>query len=147
MLIVADTGYDTTRLAYVLSDLPVILIGRIRADRVLRLPTPVRTSGTIGRPRRHGGEFALADPGTWPTPQHITTTQTTRYGTAEAADWDRLHPRLTRRTGWLEHHDDLPLIEGTLIRLHVEHLPGDRDPKPVWLWCSAVDAAATDIDR
>jgi hypothetical protein len=64
ILIVADTGYDTTRLAYVLSDLPVILIGRIRADRVVRLPKPARTPGVIGRPRKHGGEFALADPHT-----------------------------------------------------------------------------------
>ena len=29
------------------------------------------------------------------------------------------------------------MIDGTLIRLQVDHLPGDRDPKPVWLWCSA----------
>ncbi len=31
---------------------------------------------------------------------------------------------------------DLPVIDGTLIRLQVDHLPGDRDPKPVWLWRS-----------
>jgi hypothetical protein len=130
ILVVADTGYDTTRLAWVLSDLPVLLIGRIRADRVLRLPTPTRTPATIGRPRKHGDEFALADPSNWPAPQHVTTTATTRYGAAEASSWDRLHPRLTRRTCWLDHHDDLPVIEGTLIRLQVEHLPGDRDPKP-----------------
>lgn len=147
ILIVADTGYDITRLAYVLADLPIILIGRIRADRVLRLPTPARTPGSIGRPRKHGGEFALPDPTTWPTPQHLTTTTTIRYGTATATSWDRLHPRLTRRTSWLDHHNDLPVIEGTLIRLQVEHLPGDRDPKPVWLWCSKIDATATDVDH
>jgi hypothetical protein len=38
-------------------------------------------------------------------------------------------------------------MEGTLIRLQVEHLPGDRDPKPVWLWSSATGATAADIDR
>nr|WP_280526120.1 transposase [Couchioplanes caeruleus] len=38
MLIVCDAGYDVTRLAYVLRDLPVEVCGRIRADRVLRLP-------------------------------------------------------------------------------------------------------------
>src|SRR4051794_25840577 len=26
-------------------------------------------------------------------------------------------------------------------------LPGDRDPKPVRLWTSTIDAAATDMDR
>ncbi|MFE9207613.1 NF041680 family putative transposase [Micromonospora sp. NPDC007230] len=147
ILIVADTGYDTARLAWVLADLPVVLVGRIRSDRVLRLPKPVRAAGTIGRPRKHGGEFALADPATWPAPHHVTTTATTRYGTARAAAWDRLHPRLTRRTCWIDHDGDLPVIEGTLIRLQVDHLPGDRDPKPVWLWCSATGATATDVDR
>jgi hypothetical protein len=147
ILIVADTGYDTARLAWVLADLPVLLVGRIRADRVLRLPTPPRTPGTTGRPRKHGGEFALPDPATWPAPQQVTTTETMRYGTAQAAAWDRLHPRLTRRTCWIDHDGDLPIIAGTLIRLQVEHLPGDRDPKPVWLWCSAVGATGEDIDR
>jgi hypothetical protein len=40
MVIVADTGYDITRLAHVLADLPVDLVGRLRSDRVLRLPKP-----------------------------------------------------------------------------------------------------------
>ena len=91
----------------------------------------------MGRPRKHGGEFALADPATWPAPAVTTSTATTRYGTAVAAAWDRLHPRLTHRSAWLDHDGALPVIEGTLIRLQVDHLPGDRDPKPVWLWCSA----------
>jgi hypothetical protein len=39
ILIVCDTGYDTARLAWVLSDLPVLLVGRIRSDRVLRFPS------------------------------------------------------------------------------------------------------------
>jgi hypothetical protein len=34
---------------------------------------------------------------TWPTPQHTTSTETTRYGTAAATSWDRVHPRLTHR--------------------------------------------------
>ena len=42
IVIVADTGYDITRLAYVLADLPVELVGRLRSDRVLRLPKPPR---------------------------------------------------------------------------------------------------------
>lgn len=31
--------------------------------------------------------------------------------------------------------------------MHVEHLPGDRDPKPVWLWSSITGASAADVDR
>lgn len=146
ILIVCDAGYDVTRLAYVLADLPVELLGRLRSDRVLRLPTPPRLPGSSGRPPKHGPEFALDNPATWPGPQTTTTTQTTRYGTAVASSWDRLHPRLTHRTCWLDHHGELPIIEGTLIRLQVDHLPGDRDPKPVWLWSSRTGASAAHVD-
>src|ERR1700685_4409474 len=100
-----------------------------------------------GRPPRHGSEFKLADPATWPQPPVATTTQTTRYGTASAQAWDRLHPRLTHRSAWLEHNGPLPVIEGTLIRLQVDHLPGDRNPKPVWLWCSAAGTPPDEVDR
>jgi hypothetical protein len=106
-----------------------------------------RAPGTNGRPLKHGQEFALDKPDSWPAPQHTTTTQTTRYGAARAASWDRLHPRLTRRTCWIEHDGNLPVIEGTLIRLQVDHLPGDRDPKPVWLWSSHTGATIDDVDR
>jgi len=147
IVIVADSGYDTTRLAHVLADLPVQLVGRLRSDRVLRLPKPVRPAGMTGRPPRHGPEIALDRPATWPVPQHTTSTDTTRYGTAVATSWDRVHPRLTHRGCWLDHKGDLPIIEGTLIRLQVDHLPGDRHPKPVWLWTSITDATAADVDR
>lgn len=147
IVIVTDAGYDVTRLAFLLADLPVELLGRIRSDRVLRLPAPPRDPHFIGRPPKHGGEFALCKSTTWPDPQHTTTTQTTRYGTATAMSWDRLHPRLTHRAAWLDHDGPLPIIEGTLIRLQVEHLPGDRDPKPVWLWSSATGLSATHLDR
>jgi len=147
ILIVMDSGYDITRLAFVLTDLPVEICGRIRSDRVMRLARPPRLPAANGRPPKHGPEFALAKPATWPEPQHTTTTDTTRYGTARATSWDRVHPRLTHRTGWLDHDGDLPIIEGTLLRLQVDHLPGDRHPDPVWLWCSATSATRADVDR
>jgi hypothetical protein len=50
ILIVADAGHDITRLAFVLADLPVVVLGRLRSDRVLRLPAPPRRPGTNGRP-------------------------------------------------------------------------------------------------
>jgi hypothetical protein len=146
ILIVADAGYDLARLAFVLADLPIEVVGRIRSDRVMLRPAPPRPSGTNGRPRKHGGVFTLADPDSWHTPDHTTDTDTTRYGQAHALAWDRLHPRLTRRGPWLDHEDELPLVEGTVIRLQVERLPGDRDPTPVWLWCSVTDADADLVD-
>jgi hypothetical protein len=127
ILIVADAGYDVTRLAFVLADLPVEVVGRIRSDRVMLRPAPPRAPGTSGRPRKHGGVFTLADPNSWHTPDHTTHTDTTRYGHAQTQAWDRLHPRLTHRGPWLDHDGELPLVEGTLIRLQVEH-PGRLPP-------------------
>jgi hypothetical protein len=68
------------------------------------------------------------------------------YGHAQAQAWDRLHPRLTHRGPWLDHDGELPLMEGTVIRLQVEYLPADRDPKPVWLWSSLTDPTAELVD-
>jgi hypothetical protein len=77
----------------------------------------------------------------------MTTTATTRYGSAVAQAWDRLHPRLTHRSAWLDHGGGLPVIEGTLIRLLVDQLPGDRNPKPLWLWCSRTGATPDEADK
>src|SRR5215472_13873667 len=110
------------------------------------LPAPPRQPATRGRPCKHDGELALADPATWPAPHVTTSTLTSRYGTSVAAAWDRVHSRLTHRAAWLDHDGPLPLIEGTLIRLQVDYLPGDRDPKPVWLWSSVTGAAPDEVD-
>jgi hypothetical protein len=147
VLVIFDAGYDPMRLAHQLTGLPVDVLGRLRSDRVLHFPVPARQPAANGRPPRHGPEFALADPATWPAPPVTTTTATTRYGSTVAQAWDRLHPRLTHRSAWLDHHGPLPVIEGTVIRLQVDHLPGNRHPKPVWLWCSAAGAAADEVDR
>src|SRR6185437_1096561 len=41
----------------------------------------------------------------------------------------------------------LPVVEGTLIRLQVDHLPGSRDADPVWLWSSRAAAVPGEDDR
>jgi hypothetical protein len=91
--------------------------------------------------------MTLADPATWPAPQVTASTLTSRYGMAVASAWDRGHPRLTHRAGWLDHDGPLPVIEGTLIRLQVDHLPGDRDPKPVWPWFSGTGVAPGEVGQ
>jgi DDE superfamily endonuclease len=147
VLVIFDAGYDIPRLSFLLADLPVEVLGRLRSDRVMQLPAPPRPPGAADRPRKHGGELALPDPPTWPAPQAATSTPASRYGMAAAAARDRVHPRLTHRSAWLDHGGPLPVIEGTLIRLQVDHLPGDRDPKPAWLWWSCTGAAPADVDR
>jgi len=147
VLIVCDAGYDLARLAFLTADLPIQILGRLRSDRVLRAPAPARPPGTTGRPPKHGGEFHLTNPATWPGPDTSSSNDTSRYGSAVALSWNRLHPRLTRRAAWLDHDGDLPVLEGTLIRLTVDHLPGERNPKPLWLWYSDTDRTPSDVDR
>jgi len=147
ILVVFGAGYDVTRLAFLLADLPVELCGRLRSDRVLYFPAPPRAPDAAGRPSRHGPGLRLADETTRPEPQVTTVTETARYGTAVARSRDRLHLRLTSRAAWQHHDGELPVIEGTLIRLQVDHLPGGRNPKPVWLWWSAAGASEADLDR
>ncbi|MFI1913250.1 transposase [Nocardia sp. NPDC020380] len=147
IMIVTDAGYDVSRLGWTLRDLPVEVVGRLRSDRVMRLPKPPRLPGTNGRPPMHGPEFRFTDPQSWPQPTLATTTATANYGKATAQAWDRVHPRLTRRAAWLDHDEALPVIEGTLIRLEVEHLAKDRAAPPIWLWSSKTGAAVEDIDR
>jgi hypothetical protein len=143
ILVVFDAGYDIVRLAWLLRDLPVIVAGRLRSDRVFYLPAPPRERGRMGRPARHGPAIDLDQPQNNPHPAVSTVCQTSRYGAAVADAWDRAHQKLTRRAGWAEHEGQLPTVAGTLIRLVVDRLPGDRNPKPVWLWSSAtgLDAA------
>ena len=51
------------------------------------------------------------------------------------------------RAAWLDHDGELPVIDGTLVRLIVDHLPGDRNSPPVWLWFSRTGATPADVDR
>ena len=69
-----------------------------------------------------------------------------RYGRVHVRAWGGLHPELERRAAWGDHTGPLPIIEGSNINLTVDHLPGDRAPKPMWLWCSDPDAADADLD-
>uniref|UniRef100_UPI00189217E3 NF041680 family putative transposase n=2 Tax=Catenulispora pinisilvae TaxID=2705253 RepID=UPI00189217E3 len=141
-----DAGYDIPHLAYRLADLPVLLVGRLRSDRVFRFPA-ASVGPRGGRPAIHGPAFALADASTHPTPAVTTTSDTPRCGTATATCWDRLHPQLTHRNRWADHDGPLPVIEGTIIRLQVDHLPGNRHPAPMWLWTAITGADPAQLDR
>jgi hypothetical protein len=91
--------------------------------------------------------FKLAEPATWPAPAVTTITETTRYGTATATAWSRLHQRLESRCAWEDHDGELPVVEGTVIRLSVDHLPGGQHPEPVWLWSSRAGTSGEEVDR
>jgi hypothetical protein len=147
VIVVLDSGYDLTRLAWLLAGLPVDVTGRLRSDRVMHCQAPPREPGANGRPSRHGAALRLPDPGTWPEPAVTTVTETSRYGTATAIAWPRLHQQLGRRAAWELHDGELPVVEGTLIRLQVDRLPGCRDAEPLWLWSSRAGVAQDEVNR
>jgi hypothetical protein len=148
VLFVLDSGYDVVRLTWLLREQPVRLLGRVRSDRVMHAPAGRRKGPRPGRQPRHGEEFRLADPATHPDPAQESAGRHERFGAVTARCWGRLHPKLERRQGgWSEHDGELPIVEGTLVHLAVERLPGNREPKPLWLWHSDPDATAHDVDR
>lgn len=133
--VVTDAGYDVAALAWLLADLPVTIVGRPRSDRVFYAPVGARAGPTKGRPPRHGARLALRDATTHPQPTVATVND--HYGRAEATAFARMHPKLdTRRSAWAEHPGPAAIIEGSIVGLTVERLPGDRYRKPVWLWAS-----------
>jgi DDE superfamily endonuclease len=150
IIVVLDSGYDLARLAWLLDGLPVDVTGRLRSDRVMYCPAPplpARPRSSGGRRPRHGHKLEFSDPATWPDPAAVTRTETSRYGTAEATAWGRMHQRLEHRGAWEDHEGELPLIEGTLVRLQVGHLPGQRDADPVWLWSSRAGTGEEEVNR
>ena len=136
VLIVLDAGYDIVRLTWLLRDLPVHLLGRIRCNRVMHRPAPARRQGARGPAPRHGHRFAFTDPATWPAADQATTNDSDRYGSVYARAWSRLHPVLQGRGAWEQHPGLLPVIEATIILVVVDRLPGNHTPDPLWLWSS-----------
>jgi hypothetical protein len=78
ILVVADAGYDGPRLAWLLRDLPVQVLARMRSDRVLRRAAPLRVPGTNARPATAGSSSsairAVGARRTWPPPPRPAST-------------------------------------------------------------------------
>ncbi len=147
-LFVFDSGYDPTRISYLAGQdgIGVQVLARVRSDRVYHAKPVQRPRHLGGRPRRYGARFALADPLTWPEPDRQTRTENARYGQVTVQAWHEHHQQLDRYRGWSAHTGELPVVPGTLIRIEVGHLPGDRTPKPMWLWHSAPPGTDFDLD-
>jgi hypothetical protein len=147
-LFVFDAGYDLTRISYLLATqaTDAQVLGRVRSNRVYRADPVQRPHRLGGRPRRHGTEFKLADPSTWNTPDQALTATSSRYGPVTVRAWHRLHQELDRDRGWAGHQGELPIVPGTLILIEAAHLPGNRTPKPMWLWHTAPGHTAFDLD-
>jgi hypothetical protein len=66
---------------------------------------------------------------------------------AEAMASGRMHQRLAHRDAWKDREGELPVVEGTLIRLRVDHLPGQWDADSVWLWSSRAGTTDEEVNR
>ena len=140
ILIAMDSRYNATRLAWLLDGLPVILVARLRSDRVLYRPAPARERPGPGRPPRHGAPVRCDDPATWDGPAVVQDGTMARHGPLAAAAWTWMHPKLDRASlAWADWPGKapLPVIPGTLIRLSCA---GPCCPAPMWLWASAPEA-------
>jgi hypothetical protein len=133
MIIVMDAGYDPARLAWLLRDLPVTVAGRLRAGRVLYPPAPPRDPSVPGRAPKHTGTPVKCADAQGSDGAAVKGEAATSLGPATVTAWHRMHPKLIRARGsWSAHppQEELPVVEGTLIRL------APARGKGMWLWAS-----------
>ncbi len=144
VLIVMGSGYSGTRLAWLLRDLPVVLVARVRRDRVFYSPAPPRAPGIRGRTGRHGAPVRCGDPATRGSPDLEAGAEPARHGPLSVMAWRRVHQMIHRGcSGWEDwpRHQEFPVIEGTLIRLAVTRpAPGYAALEPMRPWASDPDA-------
>jgi len=147
-VVALDAGYDPTRISYLVEQggLAVQVLGRVRGNRVYYTAPADRIAGQVGRSRRHGVRFALDEPSTLPPADERLAASSPRYGAVAVAAWHGLHQKLARQGGWATFTGQLPTVAGTLIRIKVERLPGNRAPEDVWLWHTAPPATVFDLD-
>jgi DDE superfamily endonuclease len=144
VIVVMDAGYDATRLAWLLADLPVVLCARLRSSRVLYAPAPPRDPSVPGRVPKHTGAAVRCTAQASGDGAALAADAGTSHGPAAVTAWHRMHPKLTRvRTGWSSHPpgQELPLVEGTLIRL----APHAAAREPMWLWASVPQAGEAEV--
>ena len=146
VIVALDAGYHPARLAHLLSGLPVVLVVRVRSDRVFHGPPGRARPGPGGGRCGTGRRSAAPTPPPGAAPRSRRRSASPRYGPVTAAAWQRVHQRLTRQnSGWADHPGPLPAIEGTLIQLAARRRPGALGP--MWLWASAPAAGPATVPR
>ena len=137
-LVLCDAGYDASGFTHALAGTPVALLIRLRSNRCFWFAPerPARARG--GRPRQHGAKFVCNDPATWPTPTAELRVADDVYGPVDVRAWAGLHTYVRRpvRPGVVgQERGPRQLAHGTVVRLAVDRLPGQRRPPAVvWLW-------------
>jgi DDE superfamily endonuclease len=136
-LICLDSGNNSTAITHALQARDVQLVIRLKSNRRFRGRPGPRMPGQRGPAKRHGGRLELKAGGQRPAPDLRLARQSDRYGQVEITAWRHMHQELDRSgpfKDWPE-GQDLPAVEGTVVRMKAEHLPGGRKAsKDMWLW-------------
>jgi hypothetical protein len=117
-LLLLDSHYDVVELLE--AGVPVDVLARLAANRrFYRRPGPYAGKGA---PRKHGPVFRVADPATHGLSDRTQFLPDADYGLVRCDVWAGLHTQ------------PAPLVELTVLRISVAHLPRrPTPPKPLWL--------------
>lgn len=142
-----DAGYSIAALTRELAGLRAQVLVRVRNDRIFYArPKEWKRCGPGGRPPVHGAPFRCTDPGTWPPPDNTLEHEDPQYGQITVTEWRRLHPSQNR---YRDNRNRMTIIDGTVIRVTVQKLPGNRNGNPAtfWLWWSGPTGEVPNLDR
>lgn len=117
-LLLLDSHYDVVELLE--ANVAVDILARLAANRrFYRRPGPYAGKGA---PRKHGPVFRLADPASQGLSDRTQLLPDADYGLVRCEVWTGLHTQ------------PAPLVEVTVLRISVAHLPRrPTPPKPLWL--------------
>jgi len=132
-IVAADAKYGNHLFLEALKDQPCGKVVRLRKDRVLYRPTPERTPGKRGRPRKHGPRFTFKEPGTWGQADEIVSLQHARWGSVELRRWNGLHAQQSAD------------IEFDVVQVQT-HLEKAEPSPPLWLAWLAPPVMPEDIE-
>ncbi len=131
-LFVFDAGYSIAVLTRELRGTNAQILVRVRNDRTFfARPEDWNWHAKGGRPPLHGARFRCSKPETWPQPDNRYKCHHPQYGQITVTEWRKLHPAQTR---YRDSHGRMTIIDGNIIRVTVEKLPGNRHGNPATFW-------------
>lgn len=117
------------KLQRTLEGCPVRMLVRLHSNSVFYAEPEPSSPRPASRPRRHGNEFDLKDPASWPKPTGEHRCESDDYGSVRVRCWSGLHPK-TRRIGERYGCERAPVVQGTVALVEVGKLPRQtRKPK------------------
>jgi hypothetical protein len=126
---------------------PAQILVRLHSNRVFYAAPEEVEPRPVGRPRRHGNNFDLKDPSSWPKPTGEHRCNSEDYGELRVRAWSGLHPK-TRRIGERYGCERAPVVCGTLWSSGGGWQAAQaetRKPKKLWLWWSGEGDADLDL--